>query len=85
MQTVVFAIGSGRSRRIFAKNARRNECFPFLFENDGKMLELDLFLGVFFFFLLLCLAFFSFCCLCSLKKKRIKGKGEISPLCRVWE
>lgn len=40
MQTVAFAGGSGTIRSTFGKNARKNECFPFLFENDGKMLEL---------------------------------------------
>lgn len=67
MRTVAFPGGSGTIR--IGKDARRNECFPFLFENDGKMLELGVsWVG---FFLLLCLAFFSFSYFFSLKEKKI--------------
>lgn len=60
-----------------AKTQEGMNVFHFLFENDGKMLELGV--SRLFVCLLLCLAFFSFCYLYFLKKKDIKGKGEISP------
>lgn len=79
MQTVAFVGGSGTIRSTFDKNARKNVCFPFLFENGGEMLKFS----VCWVFFSSCLAFFSFCYVFPEERNIEKGKGKFHPPCRL--